>query len=75
MYLCIGLHTVGMCLKGDNGGPLACRGSVWTLVGTASLAQSCGQKNKPGVYTSITQSLTWIHQQMEVKADFVHFCP
>ncbi|KAA0721941.1 Transmembrane protease serine 13 [Triplophysa tibetana] len=51
--------------QGDNGGPLACRGSVWTLVGTASLAQNCGQKNKPGVYTSITQSLTWIHQQME----------
>ncbi|XP_056621414.1 transmembrane protease serine 3 [Triplophysa dalaica] len=60
--------AAGGC-QGDNGGPLACRGSAWTLVGTASLAQSCGQKNEPGVYTSITQSLTWIHQQMEKEED------
>ncbi|XP_073670711.1 transmembrane protease serine 3-like [Paramisgurnus dabryanus] len=58
----------GTC-QGDSGGPLACRGSVWTLAGAASNAQSCGQKNKPGVYTSITHSLTWIHQQMEKEED------
>ncbi|XP_055060599.2 transmembrane protease serine 3 [Misgurnus anguillicaudatus] len=58
----------GTC-QGDSGGPLACRRSVWTLVGAASNAQSCGQKNKPGVYTSITHSLTWIHQQMEKEED------
>ncbi|KAK7165898.1 hypothetical protein R3I93_005853 [Phoxinus phoxinus] len=56
----------GTC-QGDNGGPLACQGSGWTLVGTATWGESCGQKNKPGVYTSITEALTWIQQQMEVK--------
>jgi len=41
-------------------------------VGTASWAESCGQKNKPGVYTSITEAITWIQQQMEVKnSDFL----
>ncbi|XP_051560293.1 transmembrane protease serine 3 [Myxocyprinus asiaticus] len=58
----------GTC-QGDSGGPLACRGSLWTLVGAASWAQSCGQENKPGVYTSITQALMWIHQQMEKAED------
>ncbi|TRY68083.1 hypothetical protein DNTS_034802, partial [Danionella cerebrum] len=56
----------GTC-QGDSGGPLACQNSGWTLTGTASWDESCGQKNKPGVYTSITKGLTWIQQQMEVK--------
>ncbi|XP_051994118.1 transmembrane protease serine 3 [Xyrauchen texanus] len=58
----------GTC-QGDSGGHLACRGSLWTLVGAASSAQSCGKENKPGVYTSITQALMWIHQQMEKAED------
>ncbi|XP_067298743.1 transmembrane protease serine 3 [Pseudorasbora parva] len=61
----------GTC-QGDSGGPLACQGSGWTLVGTASWAKSCGQKNKPGVYTSISEALTWIQQQMEKEEDQGH---
>ncbi|KAK9981371.1 hypothetical protein ABG768_000911 [Culter alburnus] len=68
--ICAGyLEGVAGACQGDNGGPLACQGSGWTLVGTASWAENCGQKNKTGVYTSITEALTWIQQQMEKEED------
>lgn len=57
----------GLFPQGDSGGPLACQvSSVWKLVGATSWGIGCAEKNKPGVYTRITESLSWVRQQMEV---------
>ncbi|XP_026231659.1 transmembrane protease serine 3 [Anabas testudineus] len=54
--------------QGDSGGPLACEvSSIWKLVGATSWGIGCAVKNKPGVYTCITESLSWISQEMEVR--------
>ncbi|XP_062866475.1 transmembrane protease serine 3 [Trichomycterus rosablanca] len=68
--ICAGYLAGGADIcQGDSGGPLACKVSVWKLLGAASWDQGCGKKNSPGVYTSITYALQWIHRIMEIEEE------
>uniref|UniRef100_A0A671L1L1 trypsin n=1 Tax=Sinocyclocheilus anshuiensis TaxID=1608454 RepID=A0A671L1L1_9TELE len=48
--------------QGDSGGPLTCeRNQTHYIYGIVSWGDSCGEKNKPGVYTRVLKYLDWIN--------------
>lgn len=50
------------CL-GDSGGPLMCQvEDTWLLAGIISWGEGCAERNRPGVYISLTAHRSWVQR-------------
>lgn len=59
------IFNVTFWFQGDSGGPLACKVNNASVVyGLVSWGDQCGRKNKPGVYTRVTEFVDWINSKM-----------
>ncbi|XP_053515742.1 kallikrein-13 [Artibeus jamaicensis] len=59
--LCAGTQEGGKdSCEGDSGGPLVCDGTLYGIISWGDFP--CGQPNRPGVYTRVSQYTSWIQK-------------
>ncbi|XP_027626172.1 kallikrein-13 isoform X3 [Tupaia chinensis] len=59
--LCAGTKEGGKdSCEGDSGGPLVCNGTLHGIISWGDFP--CGQPDRPGVYTRVSQYVPWIHE-------------
>ncbi|XP_070306505.1 kallikrein-13 isoform X3 [Odocoileus virginianus] len=59
--LCAGTKEGGNdSCEGDSGGPLVCNGTLHGIISWGDFP--CGQPNRPGVYTRVSQYVPWIQE-------------
>lgn len=49
--------------QGDSGGPLVCHGKLHGIISWGDFP--CGQPNRPGVYTRVSQYISWIQETIQ----------